>query len=797
MNLSFLKPHAAALLFLLLVPAFLLPETTFQGKQLAQHDILQWRAGAESLIRHQAETGEQALWATNQFGGMPAYVISNVGILTSLDSLVNRYGRIIFPYVYYLFLLTGAYVFLLSFGCRPLAAVFGATLIGVTTYIPVILGAGHNTKFYAYTWLPWLLVGFHWILRNRLLQGGIFFLFFLSLHLRAGHPQVTYYFLFLMAIWWVAELVAAIRAKDTTPILKQTGVLAAGVVIALMTVLPQYWALNEYSTYSIRGGSAMTGETGLDQTYAFVWSQGWGELLTLVVPNLYGGGGELYWGPKPVTSGPHYLGVFAALFFLVALFGKKDRTDRIFIGAGAVGMLFSLGNHFGLLNNLMFAYFPAFDKFRTPEMWLMMTCFAWAVPAARAFDRDWSVKSVVTGGGALLGLALLAWMSVGTGSAFERDGERTRIQQQIAQSNNVSPEDPRVRQAATQYLSTVKPKREDAAKSDFLRLFILGGIGLGLMTAVVRKSLKKEHAAIAMVLVSGYDLVSVGKRYIPESAFQPRVGDMGEVLRAQTRDIDRWLADHTQTGEGWSYRVLPLSENPFNNAIPSFHYASLGGYSGAKLRSFQDIVDHALFTGPAGIHIGILNMMNVKYITYNAPVQLPGFELVHESEGTYVLENRNVMPKAWFADRVMTVATEIEAMEAVTSVLDDARSVAVVQSATPIETDSGGTAIVTEYGPHRIVVKTEHDAGGFLVLGEVFYPAGWSATVDGVPAEILPTNYLLRGLRVPAGGRQVVLTFEPAWLAPVSMLSDVANGLAILVFFGAGIILLVRRGSKA
>jgi hypothetical protein len=307
----------------------------------------------------------------------------------------------------------------------------------------------------------------------------------------------------------------------------------------------------------------------------------------------------------------------------------------------------------------------------------------------------------------------------------------------------VSADDPRVRQAAAQFLATSKPAREDAAKTDLLRFLILTGGALGLMTAVMRKSVKREHAGMLLVLISAYDLISAGRRYIPESAFQPRGADVAEVLRAQTRGIDRWLAERTKTDEGWNHRVLPLAENPFNNAVPSFHYASLGGYSGAKLRNFQDVVDHALFSGAAGIHTGILNMMNVKYLTYNAPIPLPGFATVHESEGLYVLENTAVLPKAWFADSVMTVDGPVAAMEAVKSSLGDARSLAIVQTDAALASGPGGSVSIAGYGAHRIVVRTDRDTDGFLVLGEIFYPAGWRASVNGTETDILPTNYLL------------------------------------------------------
>lgn len=789
--MSSLKRHALCIAFLLLLPAFLVPETLFQGKQLAQSDILQWRAGAESLLEHEEATGEQALWSTNMFGGMPAYVISNIKGNVSLDTLVNRYGRFIFPYLYYAFLLIGAYVFFLSLGASPLAATFGAVVVGFSTYIPIIIGAGHNTKFYAYVWTPWMLTGFRWLLQGRLLSGFAMFTFFLSLQVRSGHPQVTYYFLFILAAWWITELVVAAREGKLKPILTQTGLMVAAALIVLVSVIPQYYALAEYSPYSIRGGSALAteGASGLDQEYAFVWSQGWGELMTLMVPNLYGGG-ELYWGPKPVTSGPHYFGALTALLLALSLFGKKDRLDKVFFVAGLLGVLFSLGNHFALLNDAMFAWFPGFNKFRTPEMWLMMSVLAFSVPAVRALDRTFTTKSLSLAAGTVFTIGFLMLVGFGKWTGFEKEGERRQFMEQVAQSNNVPVDDPRVAQAVNGFLVKAKADREDAATSDVIRFLVIVGLGSALLWLVSRKKLQTEHAMMGLVLITAFDMVSVGKRYIPEYAFQDKIGDVGAVIEAGWRPVDTWLEQNVTTPEGWEYRVLPLADNAFNNAKPAYFYPSLGGYTGAKLSVLQDVVDGALFSGTTGVNLAVMSMLNVKYVTLGYPGQIPGFKQVAGFEGQgYVFENEAVLPKAWFVDSVMTVSSPQAAFDALNTVLGDGRGLAVVETSSPIEASpAGGTVNVLEYGAHTIQLQTESTEAGFLVLSEIYYPAGWTATLDGADIPIHKTNYLLRGLEIPAGSHTVELTFEPSWLSRAKTAALGAHVLIFILVLGAGIV---------
>ena len=788
--MSSIKRHALCIAFLLLLPAFLVPETLFQGKQLAQSDILQWRAGAESLMEHEKATGEQALWSTNMFGGMPAYVITNIKGNLSLDTLVNRYGRVIFPYVYYAFLLIGAYVFFLSVGASPLAATFGAVVVGFSTYIPIIIGAGHNTKFYAYVWTPWMLTGFRWLLQGRLLSGFAMFTFFLGLQVRSGHPQVTYYFLFILAAWWITELVVAAREGKLKPILTQTGLMVAAALIVVISVIPQFYALAEYSPYSIRGGSALAteGAKGLDQEYAFVWSQGWGELMTLMVPNLYGGG-ELYWGPKPVTSGPHYFGALTALLLALSLFGKKDRLDKIFFGAGLLGVLFSLGNHFALLNDAMFAWFPGFNKFRTPEMWLMMSVVAFSVPAVRALDRSFTTKSIALAAGTVFTIGFLLLIGFGTWTGFEKEGERAQYMEQVAQSNNVPVDDPRVAQAVNGFLVKAKADREDAATSDVLRFLVILGLGSALLWLVSRKKLQTEHAMMGLVLITAFDMVSVGKRYIPEYAFQDKIGDVGAVIEAGRRPIDTWLEQNVTTAEGWSYRVLPLADNAFNNAVPAYFYPSLGGYTGAKLSVLQDVVDGALFSGTTGVNVAVMSMLNVRYVTLGYPGQIPGFTQVAGFDGQgFVFENEAVLPKAWFVDSVMTVSTPQAAFDALNTGLGDGRGLAVVETSSPIvASPAGGTVNVLEYGAHTIRLQTESTEAGFLVLSEIYYPAGWTATLNGAEIPIHKTNYLLRGLEIPAGSHTVELTFEPSWLSGAKTAAMGAHLVILILVFGAGI----------
>jgi hypothetical protein len=773
-GLSSRVQHAICLLFLAALAVVLIPDL-WQGKQLVQHDVIQWRAGAESLQQYNDNTGEQALWSTNMFSGMPAYVISGISRYPSLDNLLNYVRGWDFAWIYLFMLLTGAYLFLIQMGASKLAAVFGATIIGFTTYIPIIIGAGHNTKFWAYVWIPWMFMGYRLMTTGRLAEGIALFTFFFMLNVRAGHPQVTYYFLFLLLIWWMFETYTQIKQKDFRGVLTHTGLLTVGGLAAAISVLPRQLALLEFTPHSIRGGSALaeTASTGLSTEYAFVWSQGWGELLTLIVPNLYGGS-MLYWGPKPFTSGPHYLGALAFLFLLFALFRYRDRITQVFLLSGLVGLLFSLGNHFTLLNEFMFQWFPLFNKFRTPEMWLMLTCFSLAVPATLALDtlfreRDgWSSKQVWGAIGGAIAIGLLLIVISGSTLRFEKPGEVESIARQIAQQNQISEQDDRVRRAAINYVVEIREERQDAARKDVFRyLLLIAGAGAAIWLFRSEK-VPASYALAGIVLLSSLELVQVGKRYIPEQSFMNRTDNtLVDYIEGSRRSAEDWLQQAVDSGEGWEWRVLPLSENPFNNAIPSYFYASAGGYTAAKMSNYQDIIDHALFSGPMGINTRVLDMLNIRYLMVGGRISLPGFLPVHESDGRVIYENTNVLPKAWFVEKVLQPDSRREAMQLLNDPQIDLSVVAVVETGGTLQSSFNTDEVsvsVGMYSPHRIELATNAPNGGFLVLSEVFYAPGWSAYANGIEIPIHTANYVLRGLEVPPGIQEIVMEFEPEWL---------------------------------
>ena len=296
-SLSSRTQHLIALGLLFFVPLILFFPSTIGGKEMQRHDITQWRAGAESIIDYREEFGEEPLWSKNMFGGMPSFVISTARQVPHFDTIIKPFFNKWYPAFEYWVLLAGMYVLLTLMGFRPWIAVTGSIIYGLTTYFPIIIMAGHTSKFFALALAPWMLVGYWIITRSpHILRGLLVFSIAVSLEFRAGHPQITYYFLFVLLFVWLFDVWNGLKTKEQQKWIKLTIVLLVGGLIGVAGNAEKLLPLQEYAQYSIRGGSDISETTGLDKSYAFAWSQGIKESLTLLLPNAFGGASPNYWG---------------------------------------------------------------------------------------------------------------------------------------------------------------------------------------------------------------------------------------------------------------------------------------------------------------------------------------------------------------------------------------------------------------------------------------------------------------------------------------------------------------------
>jgi hypothetical protein len=828
------QQHALCLLMLVLAALLFFAPVHFSGGDLSGGDTVNWRAQAEAMIEYKNETGREALWNSNVFGGMPGYMISYSEQVPQLDAVPSALRSFLWPTSHFIFLLFGTYGLVFSLTENKGAALLSSVAFGTTTYLTIILGAGHNTKFIALCFAPWMAWAFAWALRRPRWLSALAFAIALAVNLRASHVQITYYLTFLLGVWWVVELVGAVRKRHRDGRLASfgwaTGALALGSLLGLMMVAQPYLVYAEYKGYTIRGDDVKdAGESGMGTDYAMRWSQGVGELTTLAVADAYGGssGERTYWGPKPFTEGPHYVGGIVLFLALLAAWKVHRNVVRAFAIGAFVMTLFALGRHFALLNDLMYAHFPLFDAFRAPETWISMVAFALAVLAG--FGADYAGQRVAnrqeekeraralyaSAGGVA---AFVAVLLVGAGTFFDYGEDKAReqverqLQAQVAQRPNLTMGSPRVQQVVDQqvrrYMQEVRPEREDKLTGDALRTLLFLALAIAALWAYRRSMLSWPLAAGALVLLVGLDLGGVARRHLSEDTLAES-GDPEDQI--QQYGADRFIQEQQREAGGKGrFRVLSLADRggPMNSGRASYFHESLGGYHGAKLRRYQDFIDHVYRDPQTGLpNENALDLLSARYVI--APSQaagrLPGTRVVYPGEGRgapAVLENIDALPRAFFVGETEIVRSAEAMWERLRSPSFNPRRTALLPA--PLENfettplDSSSTAPSTapstarvelqEYSPREIVWQVETNAPRLMVASEVYYPKGWTATLDGEPVEIHRVDYLLRGVAVPEGEHRLVMRFAPQRHRAGLWISGVSTALV----YGAALLLVGR-----
>ena len=804
-GLSSTKKHAISIGALLLVAVAFCWPVVFSSGSMIGGDTVNWRAMAEWVIEHREETGDQALWAPNAFGGMPSYMISYVLEVPQLDRVVANIDRLVRPMAHLFAMLAGAYLLAFVLIRTHWASVLAAVTYGLTTYMPVILVAGHNSKFNALAMAPWLVLAFVYVLRQPKLLSSLLFAIALAVNLRAGHVQITYYAAFLILIWWISEGITAARGGEAKAFAVSTGWLVLGSVLAVLMVAQPYMANAEYRAFTIRGAAEGGGEGGLAFDYAMAWSQGWGELITLLIADAYGGGGPTYWGPKTFTAGPHYVGGIVILFAIVALIRRRNTVVWALAVSVLVMTLFSLGEHLEPLSRFAFNYIPLFDAFRVPETWLSVMVLALAVLAGfglsslRAQEAPKREKpqtkpvALWTTGGLLL-FVLVLMLGRDVFFDFEKPGEMEQLAAQVAsQRPDLSVNDPQVQGFLRQQTAEWRTERVDMFRGDAMRtLFFLVLAGLVIFAVHRRKAAPWLGQAVIVLLVV-LDLAGVGRRHLNGDVLVPV--DRPQDLVA-TYDFDRYLIEQREAAGGpGHFRVLSLeSGNPTTNARPSYHHESIGGYHGAKLRYFQDYLDNVFFDPQTGrLNLQGIDIMNTRYVI--AGGQVPGMQVVFRDEqtGLSVFENPNVLPRGFFVGSTRVVDDNDEMWRLLRTGEVDLQETALLSEPLGIETVPVGAGDanveLVDYGPHEIRWRVQTNAPRLFVASEVYYPAGWQAFVGDTETPIHRVNHFLRGVEIPAGEHELSMRFSPrthttsVWIAGVST-ALVYGGVIVLLGLG-------------
>ncbi len=778
-------PHLVAFVVLLVVTlAYFYP--TLEGKVVQQSDIINYQGMSQEIKSYREKTGESTLWTNSMFGGMPAYQIEmppnnnplNM-VRTGMLNFIPRTAAMI------LWAMVGFYVLMLVLGASPWVAMVGALGFGFSTYNVLIIDAGHVTKMLAMSTMPAVLAGVVLTYRRNLLAGAALTGFAFASNILSNHYQITYYLLMMLGIYVLAELVDAVRNKRLAHFAKASVILALVFALGIGTDLSRILTTAEYSKETTRGGSALgndsqSGEKGLGRDYAFAWSSGVLETMTLIVPRFMGGSsnellsenseakqlirqdrGPTYWGAMPFTGGPVYFGAIICFLFILGCFVVKGPTKWWIIAATLVSIMLSWGKNFPMLNNLLFDYLPGYNKFRTVSMILviaqltmpLMGCLALHQIVSKKINKDEALKALKLSTGIVGGLLLI--LGIVGGGLFEFSGAA----------------DENYREKYPQLITALFSDRQSMLQSDSFRSLFLVLAAAALIWALVQNKLKESLAlGIMAVLVLG-DLWTVDKKYLNEENFVTKSNSTAAFeLTAADQQI---LQDKDP-----NYRVFNTTRNPFNDAITSYHHKSIGGYHGAKLSRYQDLIENHL----SKQNMAAINMLNTKYVIMGQEGGEPRAQL-----------NPGALGNAWFVDSIKWVASAKEENDALNQF--NPRKTAIVDKQFEAKlgglqtqaNDSVATIRLTDYKPNHLTYEANNTKDGLAVFSEIYYNdhKGWEALIDGKPADHIRANYVLRAMKVPAGKHKIEFVFDSKSFAMGQKVSLGSSVALLLLIIGA------------
>lgn len=816
------KHLLALILFLGLVMVYFSP-AVFDGKVILQGDNIKATGMGNSQMEQYAETaepGEFSAWSDAMFGGMP-YSAGYGRPAPKMPSylVVDRWLKSVgFTHAAMVFVgLVCFYLLMCVMGVNRWLAIAGAIAFAFASYNLIIIEAGHIVKAYVIGYMPLTLAGMVLLFRRRYLWGAVLFLLGVALSLANMHIQITYYLMLLCLFVYAGFVWKKIKEKAYAEWGKTSLIMLVCVGLAVLPNAQGMYSNWDLGQHSIRGASELTpkpdasgkvekASTGLDKEYAFQWSYGWKELLTFLVPDAYGGssGGTLdssselhkalrkhgaqvgkevqtytYWGDKAFTSGPVYFGALTCFLFVLGMFVIRNPM-KWWLFAGAVFLTFlALGRNFDAFNDVMFHHLPLYNKFRTVEMALVIPGLVFPIVAiwglwevlSRKAEEERLRKGFFWALGLTGGICLVLWLMPSLLLDF-RSVYDVQFQNQVPDW----------------YYTALLVDRASLASSDALRSLVFILFGAGLLVCF-RKAKDKTKAAtvvgIGVTVLMLVDLWTVDRRYLNDADFVKQ--QPAEMYRESVADKEI-LKDTDST-----FRVLNI-DNPWQETNTSYFHHSIGGYHAVKLRRYQELIDYRLggelrqiiaalqkaqTAGDAMSALAAcpsLNMLNTRYIIYN-PEQPP-------------LRNPFAFGNAWFVD----VLEVVENADAEIAALDriDPRRTAVVDKRFQdelegfvLQKDSTATISLEHYRPNRLTYRTKAESEQLAVFSEIYYQPGWKVTIDGKEAPHFRADWILRGMRVPAGEHTLVFEFRPEGYVTAAYISSYSSFLILLLLLAA------------
>jgi hypothetical protein len=803
-------PHiVAVLLFTIISFAYFYP--VLEGKVLKANDSLVAKINAKEIRDFREKYGNEPLWTNSLFSGMPAYLISTKypgNLFKHIDTGLRIFGM---PVAVIFLSMLGFYVLLIMFGLNPWLAMTGAVAYGLSSFLLQIIAAGHNTQAVALAYMAPMIGGIWYAYRKDVLKGALFTSFILALELLANHPQMTYYGLMIVLVFVVSEFIFSIKEKNIMKFLKTSVIMIIPFIIATGINFGFLYTTYEYGKYTMRGKSDLITESknvtaGLKKDYIVGWSYGVDETFNLLIPDFKGGSSHplgrdsetykylrkngasqddmpyKYWGPQQGTEGPHYLGAIVIFLFVLGSVLVKGRDKWWIIAATVLSIMLAWGKYFMPLTDLFIDYFPGYNKFRSVTFILVIAQFCIPLLGLMALKevyyselprkkllKGFLVAIIVTAG-----LLLIFLVFPGLAGSF-LNGYEDSYPDWL---KNMLIED-----------------RKDLLRSDAVRSLIFILLGSAAILAYIYDKLRKEYSILIIGFLILADLWSVDKRYLNADRFvKPSVLE---------KSFAPTTADAAILQDKSHFRVWNRSVSTFNDNSPtSWFHNSIGGYHGAKLKRYQELIDSALardlfiFDSLAGTkstedevikafnYTAILNMLNTKYLIYH-PQSPP-------------LTNKNAMGNAWFVEEAVLAENANAELAALINI--DLTREAVIDKIFFDQVKNPAYAVAESDTIALVSVKSneliyKYSAGGerLAVFSEIYYPKGWKCFIDEKESSHFRANYVLRAMVLPEGDHEVRFFFDPSSYKTGNRVSLASSILLILILAGYAAMKLFKK----
>jgi hypothetical protein len=826
MNFKKFIPHiAAVVIFAVITLIYFKP--MLSGKELKQGDIDRHKGMSKEIVDYRTTKKAEPLWTNSMFGGMPAYLISTLypnNFIGKLDNAFKLFIPLPAGYVFLYFL--GFFILLLCLDVDPWLSIIGAVAYGLSSYFLIILEAGHNSKANAIGYLPALLGGFILLFKGKHWLGFALITLFTCMEINCNHFQITYYGYILIAVVSIGYLFQLIKAKKNSVIIYALVFGLFGTIIGILPNASMILTTMEYGKYSTRGKTELTIDadlksnknnttSGLDKNYATQWSYGIGETFTFLIPDFKGGASSAigtaypdalkkispdyrdavansnaYFGDQPFTSGPVYIGAILIFLCFLGMFIVKNPIKWPLFLATLLTIALSWGSNFMGLTNFFMDFVPGYNKFRAVSMILVVAELTLPLLALltlnelikykdineliqlRLIKKTVKLKTLLfVSVGVIGGICAIGYIAPSAINTFSAHNEAEIMISQYVQGGN---HESQVRPYVTDLMPQLEKARMEIFKSDAIRSLVFILLAFGAIYFYLTGKLKREMLYAAIGIFVLIDLWSVGTRYLNDKSFITKQENQ-QNLQAKSAADDEILKDKTL-----GYRVLNLTLNTFNDAQTSYYHKSIGGYHGAKLKRYQELIDFQLMPNNGGGEIGffrqnagkafasdsainalmgqlnVINMLNTKYFI------IPGGG---EQRSEIPLENKQANGPAWFVKELKFVNSADSEIVLVGKL--NTKTTAVVNEKFKGELGlknnySGeGTIKLSSYEPNELTYECNSKSDNFIVFSEIYYPKGWNAYINGTIVPHVQVNYVLRGLPIKAGQSTIVFKFEP------------------------------------